>query len=394
MSWQLYFALSTMMALEFAIRGSWAPVLSARLLGPLKMTGKQAGWIYAMYPLTCIAAPLVAGQIVDRWIATEWFLGGAHLISGIALLAAARMTRFRWLLSLIAIHCLFFSPTLGLVNSLTFTHLDNPKVEYFWVRVWASIAWMAVGWVLSIWRRSGKLVYQGSDALLLGAILSFVMATFCPFCLPHTPPPGGSDWSSSWNPFVELISNPNVLVFLGISLVASTQLQFYYFGSAKFLEDIGCRHANIPALLSVAQLAEIVATAQVLPFLLPRIGYQWTLTIGPLLWAAMYAVYLIQRPRWVVIASMGFHGFAFAFFFDAAIVYLNQIAAPEIRGTVQSLYTVVTLGLGLFIGTHFTGFVLDRCRSEGKYNWRAVFITPCIMLVLCALAFAVLFTEQ
>ena len=109
------------MALEFAIRGSWAPVLSARLLGPLKMTGKQAGWIYAMYPLTCIAAPLIAGQIVDRWIATEWFLGAAHLVSGIALLAAARMTKFRWLLALIGIHCLFFSPTLGLVNSLTFS---------------------------------------------------------------------------------------------------------------------------------------------------------------------------------------------------------------------------------------------------------------------------------
>ncbi len=394
MTWQIYLALSTMMALEFAIRGSWAPVLSARLLGPLGMTGKQAGWIYAMYPLTCIAAPLVAGQIVDRWIATEWFLGGAHLISGLALLAAARMTQFRWLLSLIAIHCLFFSPTLGLVNSLTFTHLDNPEVEYFWVRVWASISWMAVGWTLSIWRRSGKFAFKGSDALLLGAILSFAMAVFCPLCLPHTPPPGGSDWASSWDPFVELLGNPNVLIFLGISLIASTQLQFYYFGTSKFLEDIGCRHANIPALMSVAQLAEIVATAQVLPLLLPRIGYQWTLAIGPLLWVAMYAVYVIQRPRWLVVASMGLHGFAFAFFFDAAIVYLNQIAPPEIRGTVQSLYTMVTLGLGLFIGTHFTGLVLDRYRSEGKYNWRAVFATPCITLALCALAFVVFFTEQ
>jgi hypothetical protein len=393
-SWQIYLALSTMMALEFAIRGSWGPVLSSRLLGPLGMTGRQAGWIYAMYPLTCIAAPLVAGQIVDRWIATEWFLGVAHLVSGLALLAAARATTFRWLLVLIGIHCLFFSPTLGLVNSLTFTHLSNPKVEYFWVRVWASISWMAVGWVLSLWRRSGKFAFQGSDALLLAAMLSFAMALFCVVCVPHTPPSGGSNWASVWAPLVEMLSHRNMLIFLAISLIATTQLQFYYMGTAPFLEAIGCRHANVPAIMTVAQVAEIVATAQVLPLVLPRIGYQWTLAIGPLLWAAMYTAYVIQRPRWLVVASMALHGFAFAFFFDAAIVYMNQVAPTAIRGTAQSLYIVVTLGLGLFLGTRLTGLVLDRCRVEGGHRWRAVFAGPCVVLTLCALAFIIYFTEQ
>lgn len=382
------------MALEYAIRGSWGPVLSARLLGPLGMTGKQAGWIYAMYPLTCIAAPLIAGQIVDRWIATEWFLGAAHLVSGIALLFAARATRFRWLLTLIGIHCLFFSPTLGLVKSLTFAHLANPKVEYFWVRVWASIAWMAVGVALSLWRRSGKFVFQGSDALLLAAVLSIAMAVFCPLGLPHTPPSGGSDWASAWTPLVELLKTLNIQILLAISLVAATQLQFYYMSTAPFLEEIGIAHANVPAVMSVAQLAEIAATAAALPFLLPLLGFRWILALGPLLWVVMYGAYVIQRPRWLVAASMALHGFAFAFFFDAAIVYMNQVAPTAIRGTAQSLYVVVTLGIGLFLGTHFTGLILDRFRIEGRRNWRAVFATPCITLMLCALAFILFFTEQ
>lgn len=391
MSWQIYIALSTMMALEFAIRGSWGPVLSARLLGPLGMTGKQVGWIYAMYPLTCIVAPLIAGQIVDRWIATEWFLGVAHLISGVALLIAVRVTTFRWLLALIGIHCLFFSPTLGLVNSLTFTHLSNPKVEYFWVRVWASIAWMTVGLALSIWRRSVKTAFQGSDALFLAAMLSFGMALFCPLFLPHTPPTGGSDWAAAWVPLVEFLGNRNVLILLAISLVATTQLQFYYVGTSPFLESIGFRHANVPALMTVAQVAEIAATAYVLPFVLSRIGYHWTLAIGPLLWAVMYTAYVIQRPRWLVVVSMGLHGFAFAFFFDAAIVYVNQVAATAIRGTAQSLYVVVTLGLGLFLGTRFTGVVLDRFRVDGQRRWQTIFAIPCTLLILCAVAFALFF---
>ena len=77
MSWTLlYLVLSTMMFLEFAVRGTWAPVLSARLLGPLGMTGKQVGWIYGLVPLASIVAPLAVGAMADRWLATEWVLAG------------------------------------------------------------------------------------------------------------------------------------------------------------------------------------------------------------------------------------------------------------------------------------------------------------------------------
>jgi NHS family nucleoside permease-like MFS transporter len=97
MSWQLYVSLSLMMFLEFAIWGAWAPVLAARLLGPLKMTGKQTGWIYATLPLACIISPLVAGQLADRWVNTEWILAVAHLVGAGLLFIAARKTAFKGL---------------------------------------------------------------------------------------------------------------------------------------------------------------------------------------------------------------------------------------------------------------------------------------------------------
>ncbi|GAG27907.1 unnamed protein product, partial [marine sediment metagenome] len=58
----LYVRISLVMFLEFAIWGAWLPVLATRLLGPLKFTGKQTGWIYATLPLACIVSPLIAGQ--------------------------------------------------------------------------------------------------------------------------------------------------------------------------------------------------------------------------------------------------------------------------------------------------------------------------------------------
>ena len=68
MSWQLYVQLSLMMLLQFAVWGAWSPVLASRLLGPLKMSGKQTGWIYGTIYIGCIISPLIAGQIADRWV--------------------------------------------------------------------------------------------------------------------------------------------------------------------------------------------------------------------------------------------------------------------------------------------------------------------------------------
>ena len=98
---KLYITLSVMMFLEFAIWGAWAPVLAARLLGPLKMSGKQTGWIYATIPIASIVAALLAGQIADRWIGADDVLMIAHLLGGVLILLAARIIALqerRWLM--------------------------------------------------------------------------------------------------------------------------------------------------------------------------------------------------------------------------------------------------------------------------------------------------------
>lgn len=390
MNWNLYLLLSGMMFLEFTIWGAWGPVLATRILGPLKMTGKQLGWIYGTLPLGCIVAPLAAGQIVDRWCPTEVYLGISHLIGGVLLLAAARATRFRPLVTLMGLYALCFAPTLALVNALAFAHIPNPEVHYFRVRVWGAISWVLVGGALTVWRRSGRWRVKGADCLVLAGVFSLIMGVYC-FFLPHTPP---AHQAGAVVPFVQALSmlkDPNMLIFLILAFVVSTQLQFYFLGTARYLEDIGTPHAAIPALMGIAQLAQVIAMALILPVTFPRLGYQWTLALATGLWLLMFLTYARLRQRNLVIASMALHGLAFAFFFDAAFIYVNRVAPPEIRGSAQALYTTVTLGLGLFVGTRITGAVMDRFRREGGFQWRTIFLAPCLLLAVCALAFIFLF---
>ena len=390
MAWQLYLSLSMMMFLEFAIWGAWAPVLASYLIGPLKMSGKQTGWIYATLWLGCIVSPFIGGQITDRWVATELFLAIAHLIGGVLLLLAARRIKFWDLFGLMGLYSLLFAPTLALVNSLLFAHLTDPEAQAGKVRVWGTIGWIVAGLMLALWRRLGKLKVRGSDALTLAGIVSLIMGVFC-FFLPHTPPPEEPGNPLAFLDAFKMLGDLNFLVFIIISFIVTTELQFYYLPTAPFLEDIGVQNKNVSAVMTLAQFAEIIAMAIMLPILLPRIGFRWALVIGVIAWPLRYIIFAMRRPVWLVISSLMFHGLGYTFFFFIGQMYVDKVAPTDIRASAQALIAVVTLGFGNFIGTQITGVIMDMFKKEDKFQWRPIFLVPCVLTIVCAVAFILFF---
>ena len=175
MSFQMYFLLSLMMFLEYAIWGAWAPVLAARLLGPLKFTGKQTAWIYTTIPLACIISPLIAGQLADKWLNTEWILVVTHLVGAALLFVAASRTTFKGLFVVMLFYSLCYAATLPLVNSLMFSHLTDAETQSPAIFIWAPVAWALVGYFLTGWRWKFRTGDKGRDCLYLAAILSLIM---------------------------------------------------------------------------------------------------------------------------------------------------------------------------------------------------------------------------
>ena len=392
MTWPLYLRLSAMMFLQFAVWGAWSPVLAARLLGPLKMSGKQTGWIYGTIYLGAIVSPLIAGQVADRWIATEWFLAAAHLVGGVLLIVAAGRRTFWPLFVVMGLYALTFAPTLALVNSLMFSHLTDPASQAFGVMVWGVIAWVLVGWLLSAWRRA-KGAGEGSDCLVLAGVLALAMGAYC-FTLPHTPPPGAPDDVLPFVKALRMCSDTHFLIFLIVAFVVATQLQFYFLGTAQYLGDLGVEAKNVPAVMTIAQAAQVLASA-VMAFygaqVLGALGFRWTLAGGVALWLLMYGAFALTQPRGLVIASQALHGFAYAFFINVGFIYVNEAAPKDIVGSAQALLTVVLYGFGLFLGTQFTGVVMDRFSSEGKFRWRPIFLVPCVLTLACVVVLAALF---
>ncbi|MBI1745602.1 MAG: MFS transporter [Acidobacteria bacterium] len=398
MTWNLRWRLSLMMFMQYAIWGAWNPVLGA-YLEKLGFTGVQTGNIYNALPLACMVAPFIGGQVVDRYMPTQWFLALAHMLGGATLILCARQHSFGGILLLMMLFSFLYAPTLALTNSLSFHHIKNPEKEFGGIRVWGTIGWIAAGLVLSLWRTQ-RPSSSASDCLYLGGIAAILLGGFSAF-LPHTPPrrsPTASPWAFA--DALRLLKDKNFSIFLVISFVVSTELMFYYMLTAPFLETIGVSPQKVSAVMTIGQIAEIATMAIALPYFLPKYGVRKCLAIGVLAWPIRYAVFSIGGPTWLVVASLSLHGICYVFFFTVAQVYVDSVAPPNIRASAQTLLNLVTLGLGLLVGGIFAGKIKDIFTVFGpngqiqSINYTGVFLVPCALTILCAMAFLLTFRQK
>jgi nucleoside transporter len=390
--------LGIMMFLQYAIWGAWAPVLSSYLLNDLGFSGSEVGWIYALLPLATIISPLIAGQVADRYFSSEKVIAFLQLGGAVLLLLAARITDFDTLAVVMLFYCLLYAPTLALTNSVAMINMEDSEKEFGAIRVWGTLGWIAAGWMLTGWRWFGETdalsVVQG-DMLFLAGVLSLVMGLQA-FLLPHTPPQkeGVSPWAFLES--LKMLKVKDFAVFVGITFVVATELEFYYILTAPFLESdaIGISSKNIPAVMTIAQFAEIFVMAFFLSWSLKRYGMRRTLAIGVVAWPIRYIIFAIGAPAWLVIASLALHGFCYVFFFVAAFIYVDKVAPPDIRASAQSLIAIIALGFGRFLGSLFAGWIRDVFTTDAGTNWTYVFLVPCALTIFCAVAFLMFFREE
>ncbi len=397
-------SLGIMMFLEYAIWGSWYPVLSAYMQNTLGFNGTQVGVIYSLLPLSTIVAPFFFGQLADRYFPTQKVIAYAQLIGGVILLWLATVDSYTPMVWGMFIYTLLYAPTMALTNSITFTHLSDSEREFGWIRVGGTIGWIAVGFTLTGWRilaDNGILPGTPGDALILGGVLSLIMGVFS-FYLPHTPP--NKEAKNPWA-FLEafkMFKNFNFAVFMGIAFIVSTELMFYYVLTGPFLtsEKIGVTQSGLAGVMAIAQIAEVFVLALLLPYFLPKHGMRKTLTLGILAWPIRYIIFSIGSPAWLVIASLALHGFCFVFFFAASQIYVDTVAPRDIRASAQSMYSFITYGVGLYLGSRFSGWIQNIFSELGpqgqiiQTNWTYVFIVPTIMTIVCAVLFLFTFREK
>jgi nucleoside transporter len=393
--------LSIMMLLQHSVRGVWLPYLVAYLItsragGGLGFTGGEAGWIIAISAMGAVLAPIVAGQVADRYLNAEKALAGLIFITAICSFFLWRATTFPAYLAISIIYSTAYMPTHSLSNSLSFAHLDHPERQFPIVRAFGSFGWIVSSSAFTvIWLSTSSIITNTArvaDALFVSGVIAIVYAIYCIFVLPPTPPKRGAHHPLAFARAFTLLKRRGFAVVVMAALPIAMIHQAYSMRISPFLrDDVHMPLSWIGPALSLGQWLEIGFLFG-LGMLIKRLGYRGVLFIGCLAQFVRFTIFaLAPHSMPLIIVALAIHGLCYAAFFAAAFIYVERVAPVDIRHSAQTVFGIVILGLGpvaagLF-NQQFDRFVTSSGAQEYHQFWVAQAAVGLIASLLVALVF-------
>lgn len=383
--------LSIMMFLQYFTWGAFFVTLGT-YLGGLGFSGQRIGLAYGTSALGAIIAPFFVGMIADRFFATQHILTVLHLLGAALLYAVSQVTEFSAFYPLMLLYFICYMPTLALTNSLSFSVMSSPEKQFPGVRVLGTIGWIAAGLFVG-WMQWEKV----NTALQVAAISSAVLGIYC-LSLPHTPPPNRGKRISVSDILgleaLSLLKQWPFLVFVIGSFLICIPLQFYYGFTNVFLNGIGVE--NAAGKMTIGQMSEILFML-VMPVFFVRLGVKWMLLVGMLCWAVRYVLFAYGNATdgmWMLYIGIALHGICYDFFFVTGYIYVDKKAPEAIRASAQGFITLVTLGIGGFIGTWLAGLTADHFTVDGKVDWQQFWLVPAAAAAVVMVLFAFTFFDK
>ena len=385
--------LSVMMFLQYVVWGAWFVPIGTYLGETLDFPGEQIGLVVGTTAIGAIVSPFFVGMVADRYFATERLLAVVHLLGGIVLFAASLQTSFGAMYVVLLAYSLLYMPTLALTNSISFRQMTDPGREFPGVRVLGTIGWIVAGLIVG---------FLGLEAtarpMQIGAAVSIVLGLFC-LTLPHTPPAKAADRVTARDVLgldaLRLLRERAFAIFVLGSFLVCIPLQFYYAFTNLFLNEIGVE--NAAGKMTLGQVSEI-GFMLLMPWFLIRFGVKNLLLIGMLAWAARYVFFAYGDPgggMWMLYGGILLHGICYDFFFVTGQIYVDRKAPGDLRAAAQGFITLITYGVGGFIGTWLSGRIVDAyATTGGGHAWPEIWPIPAAWATVVLVLFAVFFTYR
>jgi nucleoside transporter len=286
-------------------------------------------------------------------------------------------------------YTLFYMPTLALTNSLSFHQMSDPGKQFPGVRVLGTIGWIVAGYVIDL------LGYGRSAGMFQAAAVASIALGVFSLALPHTPPAKLGHAIRARDVLgldaLKLMKDRSFTIFVLGSFLICIPLQFYYAFANAFLSEIGV--ASPTSKMTLGQWSEIFFML-IMPWFFVRLGVKWMLIVGMLAWSTRYVLFAYgdsNELMWMLYGGILLHGICYDFFFVTGQIYTDKRAPVEIRAAAQGFIAFVTLGVGMFIGSYLSGWVVDRFTVGAAHDWRSIWLVPAAGAAVVLVLFAVLF---
>ncbi len=342
--------LASFYALFFAVLGTLSPYW-----GPyLRSEGFDAaaiGTLIAIVHATKIVAPNLWGWVADVTGRRVLVIRLACFVALVAFTGVFIGDGFMWMALVMAAFSFFWNAALPQTEALTFTHLQDQTHRYPRIRLWGTVGFMVA--VLL-----GGEAVDHFGAAIVPVIIGFALLALAVVSL-TLPAAAARPTDRRAGSLVSVLRRPEVFgLFFACFLLQASHGPFYAFYSI-YLQDYGYSGLSIGLLWAVALCAEI-AVFMLMPRWLPRFGARRLLLITMALAILRWALVAFY-PQWVIVQGFSqlLHAATYGIYHATAISLVNRYFTGSLQGRGQALYSSMTFGAGVALGSYLAGRLWD-----------------------------------
>jgi len=398
MNGSVRFRLSALMFLEFFVWGAWYVTMGTYLDKVLHATGVQIGAAYSAMAIATIFSPFFVGMVADRFFSAQKVLGVLHLAGAALLFCLTRISNpdtFYWI---VLLYALLYAPTLALANAVAFRQMKDTSKEFASIRVLGTIGWIVAGVLIDrVFRVKPEEFVFTFKMAAVGSLLLGVLSFFLPPTPPKAKGPKPSFAQTLGADAFVLFRDRSFSIFFIASILICIPLSFYYSLTNLFLIDSGMK--NVTSNMTLGQISEAFFIL-LIPFFFRRLGVKRMIALGMIAWCIRFLFFAYGNAgtlEWMLFAGIILHGVCFDFFFVTGQIYTDSKAGIAIQSSAQGMITMATYGIGMWIGTMFSGRVKDYFTGPGPDHltrWNNLWIVPAGIALVVLLLFTLFFRDN
>jgi MFS transporter, NHS family, xanthosine permease len=152
-------------------------------------------------------------------------------------------------------------------------------------------------------------------------------------------------------------------------------------------------------ILSISQMSETLFILTI-PFFLKRFGIKTVMLFAMLAWVLRFGLFAYGDPTAIgtmlIILSCIVYGMAFDFFNISGSLFIETTTDHNIRSSAQGLFMMMTNGIGAWLGSKTSGYVIGQyyINPDGSSDWHGIWLAFSMYALVVAILFVIFFKHK